>query len=114
MIIIAFSDKTSKILPRLLCRKIKHVSPIDVHNDKLVMYQFVKQKIVVKINLRMRDISTLQRHGWRFIYIPCDMPHEFNTKNIHTCVELAKRAIRLNAWRIQTPYALYKYLLSRY
>lgn len=111
MIIIAFSDKTSKILPRLICRKFKHVAPIAVHNDKLVMYQFVRRNICVKVHLRMKDIKILNKNGWRFIYLTGDVPPNFNTKNVRTCVELTKRAIGLESRLIQTPNALYKYLI---
>jgi hypothetical protein len=111
MIIIAFSDKTSKILPRLICRKFKHVAPIAVHNDKLVMYQFVRRNICVKVHLRMKDIKILNKNGWRFIYLTGDVPPNFNTKNVRTCVELTKRAIGLKSRLIQTPNALYKYLM---
>jgi hypothetical protein len=111
MIIIAFSDKTSKILPKLICRKFKHVAPIAVHNDKLIMYQFVKRNICVKVHLRMKDIKILNKNGWRFIYLTGDVPPNFNTKNVRTCVELTKRAIGLESRLIQTPNALYKYLM---
>ena len=111
MIIIAFSDKTSKILPRLICRKFKHVAPIAVHNDKLVMYQFVRRNICVKVHLRMKDIKILNKNGWSFIYLTGDVPPNFNTKNVRTCVELAKRAIGLKRRLIQTPNAMYKYLI---
>ena len=43
MIIIAFSDKTSKILPRFFCKKFLHVAPILINNDKVCMYQFVSK-----------------------------------------------------------------------
>ena len=111
MIIIAFSDKTSKVLPRLMCRKFKHVAPIAVHNDKLIMYQFVRRNICVKVHLRMKDIKILNKNGWRFIYLTGNIPPDFNVQNVRTCVALAKRAIRLNKWHIQTPNALYKYLI---
>lgn len=113
MIIIAFSDKTSKILPRLICRKIKHVAPIAVQNDKLIMYQFIRRNITVKMHLRMKDIKILNKNGWKFIYLTGDIPPNFNIQNVRTCVELTKRAIRLHKWYIQTPNALYKYLSHR-
>ena len=111
MIIIAFSDKTSKILPRLICHNFKHVAPIAVHNDKLIMYQFIRRNICVKVHLRMKDIKILNKNGWKFIYLTGDIPPDFNMKNVRTCVELTKRAIGLNKWHIQTPNALYKYLI---
>ena len=69
MIIIAFSDKTSKFLPRVLCRGLKHTAPIGVHQDKLIMYQFISKNTIKQICLNMRDLQILQQHGWRFIYL---------------------------------------------
>ena len=83
MIIIAFSDKTSKILPKILCGKIKHCAPISVHNNTLVMHQFISHNNIVKIKLNMRDIRILQRYGWRFVYLTGDM---LNNININTRV----------------------------
>ncbi|MBE6461240.1 MAG: hypothetical protein E7006_00130 [Alphaproteobacteria bacterium] len=110
MIIIAFSNKTSKILPRLLCRNFRHVAPINVTENNMIMYQFVRPKIIKKISLNMRDIHILGMYGWKFIYINGNIPHDFNPCNAKTCVQLTKRAIKLHNWRIQTPYALYNIL----
>ena len=51
MIIIAFSNKTSKLLPRLFCKKFKHVAPIVIGNSQITMYQFVRRGEIAKINL---------------------------------------------------------------
>lgn len=111
MIIVAFSDKTSKILPRVFCGKWKHVAPIVALNDNLVMYQFVRCGRVEKISLKMRDIKILQSYGWRFVYLPCALPHDFNPKDAKTCVEMTKRAIGIRCWHLQTPGALFRHLL---
>lgn len=114
MIIIAFSNKTSKFIPNLLCRKLKHVAPIVPHGDRLIMYQFVSYGRVEKIVLRMRDIQILKAHGWNFIYIDgIRLPYEFNPYTAHTCVDLSKRAIGIKRWRIQTPLGLYKELTNK-
>ena len=113
MIIIAFSDKTSKILPRVLCRGLKHTAPIGVYQDKLIMYQFISTKQIKQIHLNMRDLQILRKHGWRFIYLTGNLPFKFYNKNAKTCVQLSKQAIGINKWNIQTPNALYKYLLSK-
>ena len=111
MIIIAFSNKTSKTIPNVVCRKLKHTAPIVPHNDKLIMYQFISYGRVEKIPLRMRDIQILKAHGWKFIYIDgIRLPYEFNPYTACTCVDLAKRAIGIRNWRIQTPLGLYKEL----
>jgi hypothetical protein len=113
MIIIAFSEKTSKILPRILCRKIKHTAPIAVYHDKLIMHQFITHRVTEKIELNMRDLQLLRRHGWKFIYLTGKIPHDFCNKNAYTCVQLSKSAIGLKNWRIQTPNALYTYMLHK-
>ena len=113
MIIIAFSDKTSKFLPRVLCRGLKHTAPIGVHQDKLIMYQFISKNTIKQICLNMRDLQILQQHGWRFIYLTGNLPYDFCNKKVHTCVQLSKAAIGIKNLRIQTPNSLYKYLLSK-
>lgn len=113
MIIIAFSDKTSKILPRLLCRGMKHTAPIVVYSDKLIMHQFVKYGVTEQIELNMRDLQILKKHGWRFVYLTGNISHEFYAKKVHTCVQLSKQAIGIKNWRIQTPNALYTYMLHK-
>lgn len=113
MIIIAFCNKTSKLLPRLLCKNLKHTAPIGVYQDKLVLYQFIKCDTVEKIQLNMRDLQILQRHGWHFIYLTGNLPYDFCNKKVHTCVQLSKAAIGIKNLRIQTPNSLYKYLLDK-
>lgn len=107
MIIIGFSDKTRKILPHICCGQMKHVAPIAVRGAELVLYQFVRRGHVQQIKLKMRDIKILGAYGWRFVYVPCALPQEFDTHGVWTCVQLTKRAIKMkNIW-IQTPDALY-------
>ena len=110
MIIVAFSDKTSKILPRMFCGKWKHVAPIVATQDNLIMYQFVRRGHIEKIKLKMRDIKILNEHGWRFVYLSCALPHDFNPTTARTCVEMTKRAIGLSNRYIQTPGALFQHL----
>lgn len=111
MIIIAFSNKTSKILPKIFCRKFKHCAPIVANNNgQLIMYQFVRRGNIVQIKIRMRDIKILGQYGWKFIYMPCALPYGFDGQGIRTCVGLCKRAIGIKNATIQTPDALHKYL----
>ena len=110
MVIIAFSNKTSKILPRIICRHFRHCAPIFRIDNKLIMYQFTNMHNITKIELHNRDIAILRAHGWRFIYIPTDAPHDFATIHAYSCVCLSKRAIGIHNKLIQTPYALYKYI----
>lgn len=112
MIIIAFSEKTSKILPRIVCRKFKHVAPIICKGEYLVMLQFVRPGVIEKIKLNNRDLSVLARFGWVFVYLPIELPNDFSTCNIWSCVGLAKRATAIHAPIIQTPDALYKMICN--
>lgn len=108
MIIIAFSRKTSKLIPRIFCKKYRHVAPIVVDGDEMIMLQFVCTKNIAPIKLRMRDIKILAQHGWDFIYVPCALPHDFSLRKVRTCVELTKRALDIHDRKILTPFALYK------
>lgn len=110
MIIIGFANKTSKILPRVCCRYFKHVAPIITDGGKMQMYQFIKRGKIKKIDLKMRDIKTLGRHGWRFIYLT-DAPNlNRQNKKCVTCVQFTKHIIGIKNWTIQTPWQLYQAL----
>ena len=111
MIIIAFSDKTSKILPRIFCRRMRHCAPIiPVANGRLVMHQFTSMGNVRRINLTMRDIRVLRANGWKFVYVAQSAPASCDMQRAITCVDLSKRVLNIKDVRIQTPYALYKHL----
>lgn len=106
MIIIAFSKKTSKILPRILCRKWRHVAPIVMENNKLMLYQFIRKNRVEKIPLKMRDIKILMQYGWVFYTIKSEPNKKPNFNNAWTCVQMTKDIAKIkNIW-IQTPNAL--------
>ena len=110
MIIIAFSKHTSKILPRILCHNFRHTAPILQTGHDLVMYQFVRPRHIEKINLHTRDIKILQSHGWQFVYVPIDAPHDFVSYESYSCVDLSKHALGIRNIFIQTPDSLYKYI----
>lgn len=109
MIIIAFSKKTSKILPNLICRKYKHVAPIIPDGKELIMHQFVRPGDVAKIKIQIRDLTILKSHGWDFVYIDgATLPRDYNAQYARTCVDLTKRILCIKNIFIQTPLALYK------
>lgn len=110
MIIMAFSNKTSKILPRIFCGALKHVAPVVARGDKLMLYQFVRHGKIVKIPLLVRDIEILKAHGWRFVYLQRTLPQSVNLRRAYTCVQLAKSMIGMHNIFIQTPGALYRKL----
>ena len=113
MVIIAFSNKTSKIVPRIFCRHFRHCAPIIRDKKNLVMYQFVKHGNVVQINLHPRDINILRAHGWEFVYVPNDIKTDFNPTSAYSCVDLSKRALGIHNHFIQTPYTLYKHIVLK-
>ena len=113
MIIIAFSTRTSKIIPRILCRRFKHVAVIIPVRDtarNMIMKQFIKPGRIANISLCPRDIRVLSRNGWRFVYVTGRAEQNLSGRGCITCVAYAKRALGLRRARIQTPCALYKYL----
>ena len=112
MIIIAFSRQTSKILPRIFCRRFRHCAPILRIGKKLIMYQFTGIHNITKIELQNRDISILRAHGWRFVYLPYDIQNDFS-EHAYSCVDLSKRALGIHNRFIQTPNALYKYIAPK-
>ena len=114
MIIIAFSENTSKLLPRILCRRFRHCAPIICNRNNLIMYQFVHRNKIEQICLRTRDIALLRAHGWHFVYLPTDIQiHDHCLLRAYSCVDLSKRAIGMKSLFIQTPLALYKKLTRK-
>ncbi len=107
MVIIAFAPKSSKFLPHVLCRKFKHCAVIVKDKNDFLLYQFVSRNHIDIIPIKSRDIKILTAHGWRFVYVPCNLPYIFPIKT-WTCVNLAKYAIGIHAPFIQTPDGLYQ------
>ena len=114
MIIIAFSENTSKFLPRILCRHYRHCAPITCEKKDLIMYQFIKPNHIAAIHLKLRDIAVLQAHGWKFIYVsPNVSMQNFYPTFTYSCVGLCKHALGFHSIFIQTPYASYKHLTKK-
>lgn len=109
MVIIAFATNSSKFLPNVLCKNFKHCAVIVPNGPDFTMYQFISPRNIVQIHLQSRDIKLLGNHGWRFVYVPCELPRPFPPRTL-SCVNMAKYAIRLHAPFIITPDALYKVL----
>ncbi len=111
MVIISFSRKTSKIMPRIFCKKFRHCAPIIPTPGGVqpyVMHQFVRPGHVVKIPLTVRDMNMLRAAGWVMVAVNV-VPHTDDMRGAKTCVQLARRAIgwRNRIW-IQRPDALYR------
>ena len=112
MIIIGFTHKTSKVLPRIFCRNFRHVAVFYPTGACLTMYQFVHRNRIAKIKLRWRDIKILTQHGWVFVCLPGVMGQNLDKYRVWTCVQLAKHAVGMHAFCVQTPDALYKKIKS--
>ncbi len=110
MVIIAFSEKTSKIFPRIVCRRFRHCAPIIPTGRHMIMYQFTTPGRIAKIKIDMSGLRRLRAAGWRFVYVPGAAAPDFDGRRAPTCVALSKRALSLHAPQIQTPDALYNYL----
>ena len=112
MIIIGFCKKTSKIIPKILCRKFKHVAPIVKKGNHLEMWQFIRKNHIYTIPLKMRDLNILTRYGWEFIAVEIPVFEVSDITAVCTCVGMTKHFVGIKNWRIQTPNALYKKLIS--
>ena len=107
MVIIAFAPKSSKVLPNIFCKRFKHCAVIVKDKNGFLLYQFISRNHIDIIHIKSRDIRILSTYGWRFVYVPCNLPHVFPIKT-WTCVNLAKYAIGIHAPFIQTPDGLYQ------
>ena len=107
MVIIAFAPKSSKVLPNLFCKRFKHCAVIVKDKNRFLLYQFISRNHIDIIPIKSRDIRILSTYGWRFVYVPCNLPHVFPVKK-WTCVNLSKYAIGLHAPLVLTPDGLYQ------
>ena len=111
IMIIGFSENTSKLLPRILCKTPRHCTPIvRTRKNYYIMFQFVRRGNTAQSALNKRQMSLLKAYGWIFIdvgdsYRVNISEHIYNAKS---CVDLCKRSIGMHAPFIQTPRALYK------
>lgn len=110
MIIIGFSTKTSKILPRILCKHFKHCAPIIKVGENFLMYQFIKHNDIKAIPITSYGLKLLKGAGWKFIKINTQPVKSFKAYNAFTCVCFTKKFIGIHAPFIQTPDALYRKL----
>lgn len=111
MIIVGFTNKTSKILPRIFCQRFRHCAPIIINaQGQMILYQFVRCGHVSQIPITIRGLQRLRANGWKFIILSGAPHHEFNTyiKSATTCVALTRHAIGIHRIRPITPYGLYK------
>ncbi len=113
MIIVGFTHKTSKITPRILCRRFRHcavIVPASRGADKpFVLHQFVRRGVVAQIPINVRDMNLLRAYGWVFVHIDRGVA----TGGGVTCVQYAKRVCGVRRLWIQRPDALWRMLQWR-
>ncbi len=111
-IIIGFTYKTSKIIPRLFCHRFRHCAVIIKKNKKYIMFQVGSGKINL-ISLKFRDLKILEQYGW--IFLTKDVLQLKQNLKLYqkcTCVKFAKKIIGIKNPLVFTPYGLYR-LLNR-
>lgn len=114
MIYIGFSTKTHKLCAKILCKKYRHVAPILITKNKCIIYQFVRFNKVVLIPIKKRDLTVLQKYGWKFVKCTCKFTPKraIKSKPIN-CVQFTKRACGIKNIKIQTPDSLLKYITTK-
>ena len=115
IIYIGFSRRTHKLSGRILCRDFKHCAPVVITKHGYNIYQFTKYNQITIIRIKKRDITILEKYGWRFVkYNLQTFPK--NAVHIHalTCVMFTKKFCGIKRANIQTPDALLKYVSKKY
>lgn len=109
MLYIGFSKKSHKIHAKLFCKHYKHCAPVVIKGDTVIIYQFVRINKIVKITINKKDLAVLEKYGWKFIKYPIDI-ERIPKSHYLTCVQFTKNMCGINDVKIQTPFALFKYL----
>lgn len=114
--LIGFTHKTSKILPKIFCKKFKHCAVIFDLDKEYIFVQIGKDGIRI-IQIGNKEIKLLESSGWFFIKIKQE-PITRNTNlkihlpNMLTCVGFAKKSLCIYKPFIWTPDQLYNYLIK--
>ncbi|MDR2412964.1 MAG: hypothetical protein LBD50_02005 [Rickettsiales bacterium] len=112
--LIGFTSKSSKILPRILCKNFRHC--IVLFNNRRRGYILAQIALdgVRLVPIGAHEIKKLQSAGWIFVKSnPKKSRGRPMVPNFLTCVGFAKRALGINKPFIWTPDQLYKYLNNR-
>ena len=109
MLYIGFSTKSRKIHAKLFCKQFKHCAPVVINKDTVIIYQFVRINKIVKITINKKDLSILEKYGWKFIKYSKDIKRIPNPHYL-TCVQFTKYMCGINNIKIQTTLALFEYL----
>lgn len=112
MLYIGFSNYSNKIHAKIFCHRYKHCAPIVIKDETAVIYQFVHVNKVKKITIKKRDLKILQKHGWVLIKYST-IAQEISKSHYLTCVQFTKCVCGIKKLKIQTPFALFKYLNTK-
>lgn len=112
--IIVFSENTSKILPKIFCRKFRHCAVIfRQDNNKYLMLNPSLRTLDIFI-LSKRDLNILKKNGWILIEINDNLEnqkhHLCSIKHSLSCVTTVKHIVGIRKPFILTPDQLYKQL----
>lgn len=89
MILVGFSRNTSKLFPKIFCRKFKHCAPVfKVCDDMYIILQFVRRGYVAQISVNEHGINLLRAQGWEFINLDNDACN--STANIYMMIICAQ------------------------
>ncbi|HNY25620.1 MAG TPA: hypothetical protein PKJ33_03715 [Alphaproteobacteria bacterium] len=114
--IIGFSEKTSKIIPKIFCKKFRHCAVLIQQKttgkeQKYLLLNPSIRKIDIFL-LKSRDLKILENNDWVFIQVKHKQENISTLCHIKyslTCVGFTKQALGIkNPW-ILTPDQLYKY-----
>jgi hypothetical protein len=112
--IIGFTRKTSKILPKIFCRRFRHCAVITETTEQGHVMHQVGKGAPKLIYLQKRDLKILELHGWVFVEIKAaDSGPAAHIAGSRTCVGYAKRALGIRAPFIWTPDQLHRYVAKR-
>lgn len=115
--IIVFSEKTSKILPKIFCRKFRHCAVIFRQDDNKYLMLNPSSRTLDIFVLTQRDLNILKQHGWIFIETKSNAAnqkhHLCSVKHSVSCVVVVKNIIGIKNQFIWTPDQLYRKLTKK-
>ena len=106
--IICFTRKTSKILPRIFCRNWRHCAIIQRVGKHYLLFNPALGRLDVFL-LTRRDLGILKSNGWVFIKTKTvSQKHIASCACTLTCVGFVRRATGIGGIFIWTPDQLYR------
>jgi hypothetical protein len=101
--IIGFTTKTSKLIPRLFCKRFRHCvvifEPQDTNiKNRYLLVQIARDGIKI-ISIGTPELQKLESAGWVFIDVKISKRQRcrsINPPGLLSCVGFAKRALSIN------------------